>query len=425
MGRAAKIGVGILSVAVLIAGAAFWFYAATVDTAISPAKEPETQSTAKKPETQSTAKKPETQVAKKTADGLRYAQAGLNAHKAGDLDQAIELYSQAIEAGDLEEQKLAFAYNNRGAAQKSKGLYDLAIEDYSSAVSLMPSYARSYYNRAITYASAGSYELAIKDYGTAIKLKPDSAKAFNNRALAREKLGRYDLAIDDLSQAIQLSPDLAFVYFNRGRIYQATDDWQRAIDDIKKAVSLNSDNSDYLAKLKQLQLLKQLDREVTAAPTVDAEALTANSAATDPLDVATPVSSKSTGLPVAKDTPSQLLKTSTTASLDKVLPLSTDKSDTQVSSAAATDPSKAATARAGAGETVQSDENIVLLIQSRLKDQGFDPGPLDGLMGPRTRTAIGDYQRKYGLAVDGKPSRQLLERLGREQESEIRKAEDG
>ncbi len=68
--------------------------------------------------------------------------------------------------------------------------------------------------------------------------------------------------------------------------------------------------------------------------------------------------------------------------------------------------------------STHSDENLVLLIQGRLNKQGFDPGPLDGLIGPRTRAAIRDYQRRYGLTVDGKPSRLLLERLEREAGSE-------
>jgi peptidoglycan hydrolase-like protein with peptidoglycan-binding domain len=77
------------------------------------------------------------------------------------------------------------------------------------------------------------------------------------------------------------------------------------------------------------------------------------------------------------------------------------------------------------GEIIHSDENLILLIQGRLKEQGLDPGPLDGLMGRRTRAAIEEYQRKSGLSVDGKPSRQLLERLVREPGIETKKAEDG
>jgi peptidoglycan hydrolase-like protein with peptidoglycan-binding domain len=40
-------------------------------------------------------------------------------------------------------------------------------------------------------------------------------------------------------------------------------------------------------------------------------------------------------------------------------------------------------------------------IQTALKNAGFDPGPFDGKMGPRTRQAIKDYQKSKGLVPDG------------------------
>jgi peptidoglycan hydrolase-like protein with peptidoglycan-binding domain len=39
--------------------------------------------------------------------------------------------------------------------------------------------------------------------------------------------------------------------------------------------------------------------------------------------------------------------------------------------------------------------------QEALKVQGFDPGPIDGRMGPRTSAAISDYQRKNDIPVTG------------------------
>ncbi len=39
--------------------------------------------------------------------------------------------------------------------------------------------------------------------------------------------------------------------------------------------------------------------------------------------------------------------------------------------------------------------------QEALKTHGFDPGPVDGRMGPRTSAAISDYQRKNDLPVTG------------------------
>ena len=40
-------------------------------------------------------------------------------------------------------------------------------------------------------------------------------------------------------------------------------------------------------------------------------------------------------------------------------------------------------------------------IQAALKNAGFDPGKVDGKMGPRTRQAIKDFQKSKGLVPDG------------------------
>ena len=43
----------------------------------------------------------------------------------------------------------------------------------------------------------------------------------------------------------------------------------------------------------------------------------------------------------------------------------------------------------------------VKLIQSLLRRIGYDPGPVDGVFGNRTRQAVAAYQRDNGLASDG------------------------
>ncbi len=64
-----------------------------------------------------------------------------------------------------------------------------------------------------------------------------------------------------------------------------------------------------------------------------------------------------------------------------------------------------------------SGENLVLSIQQRLRSADVDPGPLDGIMGPKTRAAIETYQARHGLAVDGRTSEDLLQHLLRGAES--------
>lgn len=43
----------------------------------------------------------------------------------------------------------------------------------------------------------------------------------------------------------------------------------------------------------------------------------------------------------------------------------------------------------------------VLDLQKALKSAGYDPGPLDGRLGKRTKQAVLDFQRARGLKADG------------------------
>jgi hypothetical protein len=54
---------------------------------------------------------------------------------------------------------------------------------------------------------------------------------------------------------------------------------------------------------------------------------------------------------------------------------------------------------------------LVLLIQTHLDALGFDPGQVDGLIGPRTRDAIRRFQSDSGLEPTGAVTFDLLDRL--------------
>jgi peptidoglycan hydrolase-like protein with peptidoglycan-binding domain len=47
------------------------------------------------------------------------------------------------------------------------------------------------------------------------------------------------------------------------------------------------------------------------------------------------------------------------------------------------------------------DKGQIQVVQERLKEFGFDPGPVDGVLHPQTEAAIRQYQEKHGLPVSG------------------------
>jgi peptidoglycan hydrolase-like protein with peptidoglycan-binding domain len=54
----------------------------------------------------------------------------------------------------------------------------------------------------------------------------------------------------------------------------------------------------------------------------------------------------------------------------------------------------------------------VKAVQQALKDKGHDPGAIDGLMGPKTRTALKDFQKKEGMKDTGRLDRDTMSKLG-------------
>ena len=54
---------------------------------------------------------------------------------------------------------------------------------------------------------------------------------------------------------------------------------------------------------------------------------------------------------------------------------------------------------------------FVLEAQRALRDLGYDPGPIDGLFGPKTRAALEKYQTTERLPVTGQLDALTIERL--------------
>lgn len=59
----------------------------------------------------------------------------------------------------------------------------------------------------------------------------------------------------------------------------------------------------------------------------------------------------------------------------------------------------------------------IAAVQSMLAKRGYDPGPVDGKMGPRTSRAIAGFQKDSGLPVTGLATSSLIQQLQEQPES--------
>jgi tetratricopeptide (TPR) repeat protein/transcriptional regulator with XRE-family HTH domain len=131
-----------------------------------------------------------------------------------DLDQAIDLYSQALA---LKPETVSL-YNNRGIAYLRRGQpgdIERAITDLNAYVAALPDNVVAYVNRGAAYFQLGSAENlahAVDDFGRAIALKPDAPEAYFNRGLAYLRLDEPSKWQADLTRVLALKPDHAGAY---------------------------------------------------------------------------------------------------------------------------------------------------------------------------------------------------------------------
>ncbi|MGE5209393.1 MAG: peptidoglycan-binding domain-containing protein [Alphaproteobacteria bacterium] len=64
------------------------------------------------------------------------------------------------------------------------------------------------------------------------------------------------------------------------------------------------------------------------------------------------------------------------------------------------------------GSAGLTPHEIVANVQVALRDWGYNPGPIDGVLGPHTRAAIAAFQADRGLLVTSAIDRPTLQSLG-------------
>ena len=84
--------------------------------------------------------------------------------------------------------KLSYAYALRGTAFRAMGNLPQAVEAFSRAVELAPE-LDNYFQRASTYQLMGEHRLALSDLDQVITLYPSSPMGYLARAKSREALG--------------------------------------------------------------------------------------------------------------------------------------------------------------------------------------------------------------------------------------------
>jgi len=100
---------------------------------------------------------------------------GEEAFSNGNIDEAIDAFSEAIRIGGLSQNDTAIVYSERGAMYFFKKEYDNAIADFTEAIMYVPNEKELYYSRGVAYEGKKDYIRANADYETALRLDPNDS----------------------------------------------------------------------------------------------------------------------------------------------------------------------------------------------------------------------------------------------------------
>ena len=140
--------------------------------------------------------------------------------------QMLDLANQALASGQLSAQDRARILVRRGLAREMLGQRDLALQDFSEAISsrslLGQEQSAAFYDRGVTFDELQRPNEAIDDYTSALRLEPRLAAALNNRANALRGLGRLAEARRDYETSIAAgNPNPEYPDYGMGQIAEA------------------------------------------------------------------------------------------------------------------------------------------------------------------------------------------------------------
>ncbi|MBO0764812.1 MAG: tetratricopeptide repeat protein [Hyphomicrobiaceae bacterium] len=181
----------------------------------------------------------------------------------GNFDQAVALYTQALQDKTLANERRAILLSDRGVAQARLQNAKEAIEDFNRAIQLFPEYAAIYNNRGNVLLGIGAVREAMKDFDRALLLAPGYVAAYSNRGGAQLKLGEVNLAIADYNKAIALTPVNPAAFTGRGRAHLAAHRPAAAIQDLTRAVGFDPRfSAAYRARAEAKMMIERSDEAI-------------------------------------------------------------------------------------------------------------------------------------------------------------------
>ena len=185
--------------------------------------------------------------------------AGLEAHRAGDLDRAESSYRQALHA----QPNHADALNLAGALAFARGESERAIKLINRAIKAYPGHLDAHLNLAEALESAGRLTEAIEVCQRALVRAPDFVAGHARVAKLRSDVGDNDLALAHARVALALDPRSVEACCAQGKAFQSLRRLPEADAAFRKALAL--DPKDMFALTGMAALMNETDFTQEAA----------------------------------------------------------------------------------------------------------------------------------------------------------------
>ncbi len=129
----------------------------------------------------------------------------LQAHNAGDLSRADEVYTQIL-ASRPRAYVRAVVHIHRGMARFASARYRDALGDFTAALELDKTNWRAHFYRGTVYRVLGDASRAEEDFASCLSCDPYRVECLFQRASLYVHLGRLDEALADCDRALAVDP---------------------------------------------------------------------------------------------------------------------------------------------------------------------------------------------------------------------------
>jgi protein O-GlcNAc transferase len=163
---------------------------------------------------------------------------GVELEQAGQFQQALDIYLQALRANPRAEGIYTFV----GNAQSGLGRFEEALASYRRAARHDADDAGARYGAGNALYNMRRFAEAADEYRAAARLRPDLPDAHANLSSAYYNLDRYDEAIAAARAAVRAKPDFAGGYVNLSWYYSMTDQHAESLAAARRATELDPSN---------------------------------------------------------------------------------------------------------------------------------------------------------------------------------------